>query len=272
MPDLDLGDLSSLDLTSRLEMSGPLGTAAFRLLAYMGWPSNERRRNEYLANLGAMALAEIERAGPAAFGVRDEQHWHRALALSKQRHFDLYGGFNTLTTAPPYSAITAEWDHFRGAMLAAGKILLIIRSVVLHHPDARGGASVNKAVFLLEHVRPRVKRTVAKQMWSRYKSVAPLCATLCIFSSLLRQAGATGEQEKTEFMFAELGMTLAIARELEDFATTFVPHGHSAPLLDRSKLWTIPADLRLPPVEIPMPPLPGHLLDALRKYSAPQSA
>jgi hypothetical protein len=72
-------------------------------------------------------------------------------------------------------------------------------------------------------------------------------------------------------MFAELGTTLAIARDIQDFATTFIPHGHTGPLLDRRKLWTVPSDLRLPPVEASVPPLPSYLLDALRKYSAPQS-
>ena len=63
MPEMDLGDIHSLDLTTKCKMSGARGDAAVRLTAYLTWPGDEAHRKRYLASMGASALGGME-GGP----------------------------------------------------------------------------------------------------------------------------------------------------------------------------------------------------------------
>ena len=69
MPEMDLGDIRTLDLTTDAEFSGAMGNAGLRLFAYFSWPKTEERRKQFMATHGALALHEMSKSTPEDLGL-----------------------------------------------------------------------------------------------------------------------------------------------------------------------------------------------------------
>jgi hypothetical protein len=71
-----------------------------------------------------------------------------------------------------------------------------------------------------------------------------------------------------EFDTDELVLFMLIAKDYEDFLTSFCTHGGHA-LADREKIWSLPERLQIPKCPNPLvPPLHEHDLALLRRYQA----
>jgi hypothetical protein len=148
----------------------------------------------------------------------------------------------------------------------AGAILRIVRTITEQHAELKGPGSVNKAVFIIEKIGANYElptsRTSILSSWRKYKYVSHLaCAVNYCFRFSIYEDCDT---------LTQIALFLAAARDYQFFATTHLSGRHGkGPLLDPDLIWRVPDDLLLPapPAE---GPLPEDLLDALRKYQAPQ--
>jgi hypothetical protein len=155
---------------------------------------------------------------------------------------------------------------------AAGAVLRIIRSIATHHPKVRrGGASVNKAAYLLEKIvkgryygKGRIIKNAddtRKKAWEKYKSVAHLAAAFLVFEDY----GTAPDMLNIE----GIRLFLSIASDFQKFGMSFRPHARRTPLFDYNEIWSVPESLCLPdlPTTVPVaPPLPEAHLAALKNY------
>jgi hypothetical protein len=286
MPDLELAEASDLDLTKECPMSGGLGSAAFKLLAYIVWPDTPTRRNEYLATMGALAIGEMETMTPEDFGAvgRQAAATHDWEKLRKQVVADMFekriapfGGISTVAMACGLEALSREIEKSQARTTAVGQLLYTIRCIAEHHPDARGGASVKKAVEIVTRMardRPGAikDRTRLMEAWKRSKTVAHLCAALVEGAAIGVKYGGSvrKEVEQGALFFSGLGRTLAVALDYQRFMTTFTPHGQSAPLVPASDAWLIPSQLTLREMSASTGRLSDVSSEILRTYRAPK--
>lgn len=283
MPEMDLGTIESLDLTGPCELSGALGDAGYRLATYLTWPDNERRRRQYLATLGASALADIENepleGETVEFAKAHPIEWEKIRRASIEKimntHFRPHGGFASLVEGPGWAALCAEMDKHASAWIATGRILYLIRCIAEYHPEVRGGASVKKAVALVSRfveeedaIKDRSRLVAA---WSRFKPVAHLCAALLEAASAASKEDGPLRQEILggAFYFQGLGRTLAVARDYQQFVTSFVPHAQREPFVRADRILGVPAKARIRPMSASIRPLSPEMLETLADYRAP---
>lgn len=285
MPDLDLGAVASLDLTGSCEMSGALGDAGQRLLAYMAWPNDPERRRQYLATIGAEVLADMHAKEPHHFagyglGEIDADSWagirKNVIEGMAAKYFHPHGGFGAVAAAPGISALQAELEANAPSWCATGQLLYTIRSIDRFHGDVRGGASVHKAVELLERfikAEDAIKdRTRIMKAWARYKPVAHLCAayTEAMAIAVMYRGAVEKDIMDGAPFFSGLGRTLAVARDYQNFMTTFVPQAQRTPLVPEESVLKVPAGLVLHELPASIGPLPDNMLSTLRSYRAPK--
>ncbi len=80
MPVLDLGYIPLKDLTGPLRPDPVVLIAGVRLFAYMHWPHDEDRRNNYLATVAALALATVGESRPP-----QPPRWRRSIHQFERR-------------------------------------------------------------------------------------------------------------------------------------------------------------------------------------------
>ena len=212
-----------------------------RLFSYMFWPGDEQQRNAYCAKSYVTALSSIERQSTA-----DSDY---AVAYDiVHESFRRIGGWSALATglvrplAPPWRAV-----------LTAATVLHIIRK-------APREGSLNKAYHVLGVTADNHgligNRTDIRKVWESHRSVAHLgVAFLC-------------SDEPNEEP-ARLRRFLAIARDYQKFAISYIMPRQTKPLVDEAEIWTIPARFRLPRLSS-LPPLPSDMVEALESYKAPK--
>jgi hypothetical protein len=130
------------------------------------------------------------------------------------------------------------------------------------HQARRGGASIGKAVTLVE-AKANTWGTSAASLWknwSTYKDVAHLvtAATLiCLEARTTSRSQPFGPSglsvdQIIPFQMAMLmpDLVLAVALEFERVGLSVVPHARTEPTLDPETLWRIPPDIHV----VPLPP------------------
>ena len=137
----------------------------------------------------------------------------------------------------------------------------------------RLGASVNKAVHIMETLRSGYYNELGQpanvrfflESFREYKSVAHLWATYCLSTEsneYPEQHDPRSEQSLTGFF--------NIAEIFRAFATTFIPHGRSGPIIPEEETLSPPENPPPLSVEISLPPLSEEQLQAIDDYQAPQ--
>lgn len=280
MPVLEYGPLLA---------SGGLYRAQYAVRAVMAWPklADEPSRNEYLATLMSKHLADINAIrkklpdpiaadGWFATILAIRQHESAVAAFDEfQSQFDEAGGHTAVSMAPGLRAFQKDFTRRVGDWFAAGLILALVRRMEAHHSDLPGGASVNKAIFILEKVSiPLVPRNslYLRQAWKTYKPVAHFCAALFdwFFTAYegggkLPEIGARMDRELNEnFM-----MFLSEAEAYLEFGLNYhPPHAKAQLLLNPAETWILP-EYR-PWSESPFKPAPlsGAQLEAALHYKA----
>jgi hypothetical protein len=149
----------------------------------------------------------------------------------------------------------------------------LVWAMYAHHQGMlSGGASLNKALAILHSPLSghRLSETSLRTAWSRYKSVAHLCAG---FALAFREAECEGSELDERIKSAdheELPVTLSLMKAYQRFAIGFTPHGQNQPLLDPKEIWLL-RGIEAHKSFVP-PPLLPELLDVAKAYRVPPNA
>lgn len=280
MPVIDYGPLREpLDLTY----------ARTVVQAVMNWPRDAKTRQQFIATHISRMLADLETEWADILDLKNCDDREVVIAVNRKHDAMLAdfaklgqwfvdaGGHGAVAHAPGLAAFQNEMDHRFKDQIATGQILLLIRQMAKHHPDLPGGASVNKAVFILEQIDlpfgPNNRRDL-RRAWAAYKPVAHFCAPL--FERLMVATHrAETEQDIAVIMDKELEydflMFLADAEAYMEFGLNCrLQRAKAQPLLDPDKTWTLPEHRPWPESVRGLAPLGDTELRAASEYRAPR--
>ena len=117
------------------------------------------------------------------------------------------------------------------------------------HQERRGGASVGKAIALIDANAKSKGTGSAKlwEIWKTYKDVAHLvtAAVLVCADAQTRHRMAPFGLKLHQFQPYRMAMllpelVLSVAMTIERYGLEYVPHGRTEPLFDSKSLWRIP--------------------------------
>jgi hypothetical protein len=279
MPLLELGDISA---------PGGWYRALIEVRSVMAWPKDAEARRRYLATVMAWHLGELEHAAKelpdpdqaqgwpdTIAAIRELENWHYAEKIFG-RWFQEGGSFMTAASARSLAEYQREMQERVPAWFAAGLILALIRRMAMHHADLPGGASFNKAVFVLERaglpIIPR-NRNDLRRAWTTYKTVAHFCAAL--FDTFLEcmEVGGGPDRIAAEMerrINEEFPGFLAMADAYQEFGLSYAPpQTKDRPILDKAEAWLLPGEKQWEPTPYVPAPLDARLLEIARAYRAP---
>jgi hypothetical protein len=138
-----------------------------------------------------------------------------------------------------------------------------LRSDLFHgrHQERRGGASVGKAIFLIDANAKSKGTGAAKvwEIWTTYKDVAHLvtAAVLVAAETQTRHRSAPYGLKLHQFQPYRMAMLLpelviSVAITIENDGLQQVPHGQTESMFDPESLWRIPSDINLTPLAPPV--------------------
>jgi hypothetical protein len=252
-----------LDVGGRLAPPHGRIDLARELIGVMFHPDSKEARCQRQSAFGVTLLGMSD-AGDEPDARQQAKTW-----------FKKAGGFKTDAQAERYHVQQdLALDELLFRVFPTGLILHLIWAMDVHHGDELAlGASVNKAIAIVrgspcspfEGVSERTLRNA----WSRYKSVAHICA---VFALIFYSSGvdlAEKEEALKTAVVEELHATLALVAAYQRFGTSFTPHACLRPLLDPSQVWLlrgIEANENLVPSE-----LSPDVLAIAKAYRAPES-
>lgn len=281
MPVLDYGNLLA-----------PMGMyrAQIAVRSVMAWPdpADEAARQEYVATLMSIHLADLKAKRHTLPDPLAVEGWEETILAVEQHEaltheqnqfaawFDEVGGHASVSMAQGFRAFQKVFEARVGGWFAAGLILALVRRMAAHHTDLPGGASVNKAVFILERVRlpgvPRNERDLRKA-WAKYRSVAHFCAALYDWFTIASEHNETPEQVSAA-LESELNENLpGFLSEAEAYLEFGLAHrlqrARAQTLLDPEETWVLPQYRPWPVSRYEPTPLSGPELEAAKEHRAP---
>jgi hypothetical protein len=281
MPVLDYGPILA---------PGGVYRAQIAVRAVMGWPdpADRQARRQYVATLMSVHIAALKAKANQLPDPRTADGWEATIESIEQHEsflasldlledwFEEAGGHGSVSMAPGFGSFQREFENRIGDWFAAGLILALVRRMAAHHAELPGGASVNKAVFILENIRPphlpRNSRDLRKA-WRAYKPVAHFCAALFDWFLVAATEGRNPSDVANaieEALNADFLMFLAEAESYLEFGLAFRPQrGSPQTLMCAEQTWTLP-DHRPWSRSLNEPaPLTGKMLDLAKAYRAP---
>jgi hypothetical protein len=130
-----------------------------------------------------------------------------------------------------------------------------------HHQRRRGGASVGKAIALID-TKARIKGTGAAKLWEiwkRYKDAAHLITAAVLVAAEVQTRNRQAPYGIRLHQFQPYRMALlmpelviAVALTIEKYGLEFVTQGRAEPLFDPETLWRIPTDINVAPIFLPV--------------------
>jgi hypothetical protein len=200
------------------------------------------------------------------------------------------GSAIALTDSPSADALQQEWTRRWFGIVYTGKLVCLIFSINEHHPQV--GASLNKAIYVLRETEgkdeernaglrqfgfPSVYESSLKEAWRRFKPVAHLCAAYVTTESHYYE-----DELSRDFMEYWLkppaiyeddvcGTFCLVARSVEQFVTTFRPHGRRQALISKDEIYSLPEKIFDPKAPLlSARRLTDDEMAALRTYKAPK--
>jgi hypothetical protein len=200
------------------------------------------------------------------------------------------GGAVSLTDSPSADALKQEWTRRWFGIVYTGKLVCLIFSINEHHPQV--GASLNKAIYVLRETEgkdeernaglrrfgfPSVYESSLKEAWRQFKPVAHLCAAYVTTESHYYE-----DELSRDFMEYWLkppaiyeddmfGTFCLVARSVEQFVTTFRPHGRRQALISKDEIYSLPEKIFDPKVPLlSARRLTDDEMAALKTYRAPK--
>ena len=267
---------------------GGMYRAQLAVRSVMAWPDNPESQRQYIATLMSLHLAELEDKGADLPAPLTGNDWEETIAAVEKQEdlmatvdqvgewFAEAGGHASVALAPGFSFLQKDMDSRVGHWFAAGLILALVRRMAMHHGDLAGGASVNKAVFILERINlPMVPRNShdLRKAWKTYKPVAHFCAALFDWFMIAMNTGGNPEEIAAileEQLNEEFLMFLAEAESYMDFGLSYrPPRAKAQTLLNPEDTWILPE--HRPWLKSPMVPVPFDdlLMRTAKEYRAP---
>jgi hypothetical protein len=250
-----------IDVGERLDTPHKRLDLAFDVIGAMVHPKDKAGRRRRQSALPVTLL-----------GMRDGNDEPEAVSQVKD-WFRRAGSFKTASESDPYSKQQNAMLQQIPKMLTVGRALGLVWAMDVHHRALPGGASLNKALAILQAPLfglPLSKRTL-RSVWSHYKPVAHFCAAFEVAFHLACN-GAVDDDEIDERMkhayHEELDVTLSLIAAYERFATGFIPYSQSEPLLDPQEIWLL-RGIEPHGSFVPPPLLPDELAIA-EAYQAPR--
>ena len=260
-----------------------------RLLAYLTFPEDLGRRNQFLAKRGAEFLQheldrldegarECAQANPDAKDRRSVSHEDRQqqLAVEKSRlicaHFRTFGGgFGPLATAADDKPLRGRLDRGLEAAIRTGERLIFTAVMATHHDnDLDGGASLGKATDLIAHLNSKSEGPTSKnpinEAWQSHRNVAHLAAAAAWMERIMRRQNAIPANEEIPILTILLQTEgfLRLAFDFLTFGLTFRVFRSPETILDEDSVWRLPGNPDTRPLERILPPLPRDLITYLR--------
>jgi hypothetical protein len=145
------------------------------------------------------------------------------------------------------------------------------------HQKARGGASVGKAIALID-ANAKSKGTGAAKLWGIWKSYKDVAHLITAAVSIAREAQQQHRMAPCglklhQFQPYRVAMLLpdlviSVAISVERYGLQFLPQSRSEPMFDPETLWHIPADINLHQVELPARKMTKDFINALNERRA----
>jgi hypothetical protein len=238
-----------------------------RIIAYVFWPADEKRRRAYVARVYLHGFRALEEISPSELAVAAEPAWlwEKAVGQTKREvqaaidadFRELAGGWAALLPALDVPG-SADIAKNATAVRTAAAILNIVRTMA---EQTAQDASINKAVHVIERTGRYhgllQSRTPIWNAWREYKGICHLACALYYWAHKF----PSNDDRDT---IVDVGIILTVARDYQRFACR-PPN----PLLDHREIWAVPEDLLLPDCNIPQNSLPADMLEALSSYRAP---
>ena len=253
---------------------------------------------------GAFAKLErkVQKQVVRRIGRKLPEELPRALAnpasWMRSRIFDDFlrqtGGTNgsalALTRSPSAEELRGEWTRRWWSIVYTGKIIALVGSIDQHHGGF--GASVNKAIHILCETEgnqkpnmpasqqsgfPGVYESSLKKAWAKFKPVAHLCAAYITTETHYYEKQLSRDfweywKEPPAFYQDEIFQAFCIlAKSVERFATSFVPHSQRQPLISKEEVFALPDEIFEPGITLPASrDLTDQEFAALKRYRAPK--
>jgi hypothetical protein len=257
--------------------------APYHLLAFMMAPFDETKQRKFLAMIAASlkvdAVNHIQRhaAAAEASGMFSEASLVRLpLKVASEAYVARIdsglsvpsGGLTGLLDSMPPS----QWEEVaagirNGPLPAAGRLLLIVAQLKLHHSEVTPSLRrATAALRTLEAVGVDVPaQHGSSQIWKRYGCVAPLSGAL--IASMEAWHDVNPELHVAAGVAGGIRRVLSWAAWLRDFALNHVPKGGQVPLLTPDKALILPEGITAE--QPPLGPLSPSMLAAARGLRAP---
>jgi hypothetical protein len=216
--------------TTIVERLGQADTARFEaglyLSAYMLWPNDEERRDQWM-----LALEPLRRR-LADEPVDVDPGLHR------------FGGLAMLAEAALEKLENEAMDIQRRIWLRVADILQTIVDIS-HDPrtrDARGGASVDKAIELLETAQALPSRGSLASSWRNKRDVAHFVTAACLLCLRANQVAPQLAISPLDVVLIAPDLVLSAGLAFQNFGLGFVPHGQKISLLNPQNVWRVPPE------------------------------
>lgn len=256
------------------------------------WYSGVFAEEKKEAQTRVLSGVEFKSAEERARALADPSAWVRDKFFSDflKPLGGVIGGAIALTDSPSADALMQEWTRRWFRIVYTGKLVCLIFSINEHHPQV--GASLNKAIYVLRETEgkdeerkaglkqfgfPSVHESSLKEAWRQFKPVAHLCAAYVTTESHYYE-----DELSRDFMEYWLkppaiyeddvfGTLCLVARSVEQFVTTFRPHGQRQALISKDEIYSLPEKIFDPKVPLPSARrLTDDEMAALKTYKAPK--
>jgi hypothetical protein len=249
---------------------------------------------------------ELERrillAVDSGFGGQVPSATEDTCAWVRRSIFDAYlgpfggaiGAALALKGSPSEQALEEDWMRRWFGVVMTGRLILLIGSINQH---TSFGASFNKAIHVARETDgndkeikallkqlgyPGIYDSSLKKAWRTFKPVAHLCGAYVItellyrgeklFREIFRDFAKYWRHPALVDLFTAFSMYCTFGRFIEEFATSFRPHGRRDPLISTEEIYSLDRNFGFTLVfKLSFPPLTEEEIAALKGYSAPKS-
>jgi hypothetical protein len=200
------------------------------LSAYLAWPSDEDRRNSFVATYLALSRCASEE------GTNDSAADSKAgLAL------ELFGGISAIAK-PAFDQLMAEITQLQRKWLWVADIFQLTVDMAFDERCVlRGGSSISKAVELCELERGLPGHSQLRAAWAEFREVAHLLTAGAHLAHVgLGKDGPKDEPSILNSIWIAPDIVLALAYGLQEFGSQSKPVRNESSILRPDTVWRVP--------------------------------
>ncbi len=244
--------------------------AMLTVLSAMFHPEDKARRQELLAGMHLWSLAGFEQHFSQAGLSQTERAelWPQMLSLAPTVGLLPFGLSPVLSSALTAEDVKERIEKGLSGGILAGELLLFILNC--HSIGESLGVTQAVPLFVRGLSEKRIdlgplnyrRKSAMLHEWSTYKPSAHFWGAYVMWLVEMEQDPAFSPVPSSELNF------LALAEELRRRGESCFTRGQKrlkGPVLDPTKTWRTPPDLRLPMVDLALPPLPEWSQEQLGK-------